>query len=81
MAQYWLLSCTTFLGLPETGSYWRTPAQGPTDSFSWIIGCSVGTMVGRMVVGSSVGGVSTHVGVMPDDEGVDEDKIKEENGE
>ena len=38
-------------------------------------------MVGRMVVGSSVGGVSTHVGVMPDDEGVDEDKIKEENGE
>ena len=38
-------------------------------------------MVGRMVVGSWVGGVSAHVGVMPDDEGVDEDKIKEENGE
>ena len=32
-------------------------------------------MVGRMVVGSWVGGVSTHVGVMPDDGGFEEDKI------
>ena len=38
-------------------------------------------MVGRMVVGSSAGGFSTQVDVMPDDGGFEGDKIYEENGD